>query len=253
MSKKTCDAIDVVINEAGYRTTPHYRSCHGSQVYECYHPRRVDVDVTWDVIENSDDDVYLSTVLRAISSALIDFDGDQLYVDPEFVRSRQTEFGEVFTPDFLVSTMLDLVDESIWSNPSSCFLEPSCGNGNFVVVIVQRKLDSGSTTRQALLTTFGVDIAPDNVEACRVRLKESFIDTSVGLDKEELCSIVLNNVVCCDFLSDSTRVDSLELFDNLSDNSKRDIAAAARSWMSGARVIPGQLQSIDNITSLFGL
>jgi type I restriction-modification system DNA methylase subunit len=56
-------------------------------------------------------------------------------------RKRVADHGEVFTPAWLVDAMPDLVkDES--ERIDSRFLEPACGNGNFVVEALQRKLAS---------------------------------------------------------------------------------------------------------------
>ena len=77
--------------------------------------------------------------------------------------------------------MLDLVrDESF--RLDSRFLEPACGDGNFLIEILRRKLsllqDLKSQTEwefQSLIAVgscYGIDILPDNAEACRTRLEE---------------------------------------------------------------------------------
>lgn len=54
-------------------------------------------------------------------------------------RQRVEEHGEVFTPDWLVDAMLDLVkDES--KRIDSRFLEPACGSGNFLVKVICQHL-----------------------------------------------------------------------------------------------------------------
>jgi type I restriction-modification system DNA methylase subunit len=49
------------------------------------------------------------------------------------------DHGEVFTPDWMVEAMLDLVREET-ERIDSRFLEPACGSGNFLVRVLQRKL-----------------------------------------------------------------------------------------------------------------
>ena len=77
--------------------------------------------------------------------------------------------------------MLDLVrDESF--RLDSRFLEPACGDGNFLIEILRRKLsllkDIKSQTEWefksliAVGSCYGIDILPDNAEACRSRLEE---------------------------------------------------------------------------------
>ncbi len=110
-------------------------------------------------------------------------------------KERQRSHGEVFTPDFLVERMLDMVPEEVWRDPSRTFLEPSCGSGNFVVAIVRRKVKHGSTVDEALSTTYGVDIQEDNVLECRSRLIAEFAE---GDDRKK--EIILSNVRVGDFL-----------------------------------------------------
>lgn len=96
---------------------------------------------------------------------------------------RVRDLGEVFTPNSTVGAMLDLLPASVWSpHPSHTFLEPACGDGNFLVAILDRKLDrisrdcaSGilvggkSTTAarfhalEALSSIYAVDISVENV------------------------------------------------------------------------------------------
>ncbi len=54
-------------------------------------------------------------------------------------KQRVSDHGEVFTPEWTVDAMLDLVkDES--ERLDSRFLEPACGSGNFLTKILKRKL-----------------------------------------------------------------------------------------------------------------
>lgn len=54
-------------------------------------------------------------------------------------KQRVADHGEVFTPDWLVEKMLDLVKGET-ELIDARFLEPACGSGNFLVPILQRKL-----------------------------------------------------------------------------------------------------------------
>ena len=98
-------------------------------------------------------------------------------------RKRVRDHGEVFTPEWLVRDMCDLVAGACL-RVGSRFLEPACGDGNFLAEILRRKLaaarqvaggrgDSLVFRREAfraLTSLYGVDILPDNVFACRARL-----------------------------------------------------------------------------------
>ena len=54
-------------------------------------------------------------------------------------KQRVVERGEVFTAEREVNAMLDLVKQET-ERIDSRFLEPACGNGNFLVEIIRRKL-----------------------------------------------------------------------------------------------------------------
>lgn len=96
-------------------------------------------------------------------------------------RKRVAERGEVFTAEREVNAMLDLVKQET-ERIDSRFLEPACGNGNFLVEILRRKLEVirrqyqkqlGELELQttiALSSIYGVDIMKDNVEECCNRL-----------------------------------------------------------------------------------
>ena len=84
--------------------------------------------------------------------------------------------------------MLDLVKEET-ERIDSRFLEPACGNGNFLVEILSRKMEAvrrqfvrnryeyDLASAQAVSSMYGVELLPDNVEACRQRLLTQYLDT----------------------------------------------------------------------------
>lgn len=54
-------------------------------------------------------------------------------------RQRVADHGEVFTAEREVKAMCDLVKQET-ERIESRFLEPACGNGNFLVEVLRRKL-----------------------------------------------------------------------------------------------------------------
>ena len=56
-------------------------------------------------------------------------------------KQRVTDHGEVFTADREVNAMLDLVKQET-ERVDSRFLEPACGDGNFLAEILHRKLEA---------------------------------------------------------------------------------------------------------------
>lgn len=98
-------------------------------------------------------------------------------------QGRVKRFGEVFTPDKIVNDMLDLVDSNIDTSIdkyiSTTFLEPSCGDGQFLIRILSRKLEMVKTmpleNRQlglikSLASIYAVDIQADNVVEAQMRM-----------------------------------------------------------------------------------
>jgi len=102
-------------------------------------------------------------------------------------KKRVADHGEVFTNDREVNAMLDLVKHET-ERIDSRFLEPACGNGNFLAEVLRRKLkvvDQRYGNNQmdweryaviAVSSIYGVDILEDNAQECRVRLYQIFDD-----------------------------------------------------------------------------
>ncbi len=89
-------------------------------------------------------------------------------------RSRVKSTGEVFTPTPLVQEILDKLPLEQFTDPTKTFLDPSCGDGQFLSEVIIRKVENGSTYEQALATTYGVDLMPDNCIECIRRLYGAF-------------------------------------------------------------------------------
>lgn len=107
-------------------------------------------------------------------------------------ESRVKATGEVFTPTPLVQEILDTLDQSLFKDPSKTFLDPSCGDGQFLGEVLIRKMENGIDFETALSTIYGVDLMEDNVELCRERLL---------CGREDLRHIVEKNIVCHDALT----------------------------------------------------
>lgn len=130
-------------------------------------------------------------------------------------KERVAEHGEVFTAEREVNAMLDLVQPECL-RPDSRFLEPACGDGNFLSAILERKLKEvrrkyKSSVRDyeyySVITVgslYGVDIMQDNVEICRQRLFKMWDKQYKSVCKAD-CSdemreaikfIISRNIVC---------------------------------------------------------
>ena len=124
-------------------------------------------------------------------------------IDRDQLRIKAT--SEVFTPTPLVQELLDTIDPLLFSDHSKTFLDPSCGDGQFLSEILIRKIENGSTFEQALDTIYGVDLMQDNVELCRDRLL---------CGQEHLRHIVEKNIVCANSLEYNYMFGETEVFGN---------------------------------------
>lgn len=135
-------------------------------------------------------------------------------------KQRVTDHGEVFTSPREVNAMLDLVKQET-ERIDSRFLEPACGDGNFLAEILRRKLavvkrkykrlpsDYEKNAVLAATSIYGVDILEDNVIACRKRMFEIWDMEYTKVCKREakdICReavkfIFERNILCGDALS----------------------------------------------------
>jgi hypothetical protein len=105
-------------------------------------------------------------------------------------KDRVKDLAEVYTPGDVVESMLDLVarqslctsQADVTRDPTARFLEPACGNGNFLEAILNRKLSSVSKGRLrqdrfefltllSVASVYGIDIDQENVDQSRERLR----------------------------------------------------------------------------------
>lgn len=96
-------------------------------------------------------------------------------------KHRVADHGEVFTGEREVKAMCNLV-QNMCEDYSKRFLEPACGNGNFLAEILTRKLNSIKKKYKrspydyerfsvfAITSLYGIDILQDNVIECCNRL-----------------------------------------------------------------------------------
>jgi hypothetical protein len=86
-------------------------------------------------------------------------------------QARIDANGEAFTPSHITNRMLDFLQPPAWE-PDKTFLDPTCGNGQMLVVFLQRKLALNHDPIMALHTIYGADIQQDNIDTARTRLLE---------------------------------------------------------------------------------
>jgi len=138
-------------------------------------------------------------------------------------KQRVADHGEVFTAQREVNAMLDLVKQET-ERIDSRFLEPACGDGNFLAEILRRKLavvksrygkHSDDYERYAVIAVtsiYGVDILQDNVNDCRSRMFDIFNEEYSAICKknandetrEAVRHILRHNILCGDALTMKT-------------------------------------------------
>jgi hypothetical protein len=127
-------------------------------------------------------------------------------VDRDSARVKETE--ECFTPTELcieIINQFELTDPELFSNFTKTFIDPSCGDGQFLGEVLIRKVENGIDFETALSTIYGVDLMPDNVKLCQDRLL---------CGREDLRHIVEKNIVCADALTYNYTFGEPETFGN---------------------------------------
>lgn len=140
------------------------------------------------------------------TTSLIDMTNEEI---EEFIAKHlpvkvleKKKYGEVFTPSALINKILDFFPKSVWSNPYLKWLDPSCGTGNFMILVYQRlmlglKFESDKAKSKHIIQNmlYMVELNPKNVQTC----KQIF-----GPDA---------NIVCSDFLADKHFFPDCNTFD----------------------------------------
>lgn len=121
---------------------------------------------------------------------------------------RVKKHGEVYTPNELVQEMMDMLDDASWKSHDETFIDPACGNGNFLVNILARRLDSGVPPSVSVKTLYGIDIMQDNIDESIGRMCSVLSDR--GHDPAKFIDSMRANIV----LSNSLEHTMEEIFKN---------------------------------------
>lgn len=104
-------------------------------------------------------------------------------------KLRVQKHGEVFTPKRIVKKMLDVQEiKEACESILTTFLEPSAGEGAFLVAILERKLnivvknyndDLGRFENYSLLaltSLYGIELLEDNAQTCMLNMFQVYYD-----------------------------------------------------------------------------
>ena len=104
----------------------------------------------------------------------------------------------VFTPSKLVNEMMDKLSDSCpnaFLGAKKTCLDPACGDGNFLVEILKRRLNNATSHLDAIKTIYGVDIDQQNVNTTKHRL-------ALGSEDETIWSVLNRNIICANALDE---------------------------------------------------
>ena len=115
-------------------------------------------------------------------------------------KSRVQNLGEVFTSEKEVNSITDLIKD-LSEKIDSKFLEPSCGNGNFLCEILNRrllrlketykkKMDFEFFLIKATASLYGIDIDKDNIVETKNRMFKSIVNYKKNINNEKILKII---------------------------------------------------------------
>lgn len=119
-------------------------------------------------------------------------------------QERIRRFGEVFTPPEIASKMCNMLEENSDADPyapETTFLEPSCGQGVFVLEVLRRKFTHCKTRKDyetAALSVWAIEIQPDNVQItidAVLKLCREHFTVSKTLEKEISDRIIMGDAL----------------------------------------------------------
>lgn len=157
-------------------------------------------------------------------------------------KDRIRDHGEVFTPDFIVDDMLDLVHQET-QRIESRFLEPACGDGNFLASILVRKIsvvdkiykknqfDYEKNALLAVSSIYGIDLLVDNVSDAQQRLYDIVSTHYIRLYKKKINNNFLKS---CEYILSKNIIQWNAL--SLRDDTDRPLIFSERSFVDSVKI-----------------
>ena len=129
-------------------------------------------------------------------------------------KERVRAYAEVFTPARVVRDMCDMLErESPGAfDPERTFLEPTCGEGAFVLEILRRKFARCKTPRDyrtALKSVYAMEIQADNVQIT-IDAVTALCEEHFKLNKDDVQTIN-DHIIMCDSLEVMRLLAAMEL------------------------------------------
>lgn len=88
-------------------------------------------------------------------------------------RNFQQSIGAFYTPDDIIERTLQIADEYLGKDAyKASILEPTAGDGNFVIGILNWKVAHGLSKEEALHTTFANELMKEEAAKCTERVRQ---------------------------------------------------------------------------------
>lgn len=115
-------------------------------------------------------------------------------------EEKVRKYGEVFTPQWVVEKMCDALEEEsdAFDDIDKTFLEPTCGDGVFILEILKRKFrlcKKKSDYIRAVESVYGFEIQEDNVKKCIENVIE-FCKQYFKPNKKDIETIKYHIILC---------------------------------------------------------
>ena len=115
--------------------------------------------------------------------------------------------AQIFTPRWVTNEMLDMLDQNGFKDENTLFFEPSCGNGEMLIVIIERiynalleKYDNDKEKAFAdcLFKFYAIELDDNLVVEARMKIYKFFIDklNSEIVDTKKLSEIIIARQLC---------------------------------------------------------
>ena len=108
-------------------------------------------------------------------------------------KERIKKTGEIFTPSHIVDEMLALLPAGILEDPKMTFLDPTCGNGNILVRILERRIELGLDPIESCSSLYGIDLMQDNIDEATVRLLALAPTAKINLKQADFFEVDWNS------------------------------------------------------------
>lgn len=123
--------------------------------------------------------------------------------------------AQVFTPSWVTNEMLDLIGENTLESPDSFYFEPTCGNGQMLIVIVERIYkalfrvyqDHEKAFCETLFKFYATELDENLVPKARMRIYEWAVKNAgrplTRLEEGLICLQLAQCIECRDALKES--------------------------------------------------